>query len=264
MERIFYSPFFFEDELECESSCSGDEMCEDLTSVDFGACAMYMGIAFVNGSCQGISGCGYIVNDVDYSPYFFENMQDCQSNCDSCIDPGLIDPLALCIGDYLPVCGCDSVTYWNGCIAMTQYGVSSFTDGACDCLNPNVPQDMGCFDIFEPVCGCNNLTYGNECYAYLDGVTSWTPGECKGNSVEEGQELDVLVYPNPVKDVLNIELSNNGLYSLELFDSQGRLVYSQRALLSRCEIKMDQFSRGTYVLRVSNELGEQVVRSIVK
>ena len=263
VDDVDYSPFFFDSIDDC-NACLGDQDCEDLSDVDFGDCEMYMGIAFVNGACQDVSGCGFIVNDVDYSPFFFESMETCQANCDSCIDPGLIDPSALCNGDYQPVCGCDNITYWNACVAATQFGVSSFTEGACDCLNPDLPQDMVCFDLYDPVCGCDNVTYSNECYAFNGGVTAWTSGECDLNSVSENQKFELSVYPNPVNDILNLELTQTALYGIELFDHQGRLVYSQRTLLSRCEIDMSELSSGAFVLRVLSDQGEQVVRSIVK
>ena len=37
-----------------------------------------------------------------------------------------------------------------------------------------------CIEIYQPVCGCNHNTYSNSCYAEIDGVTSWTDGECAG------------------------------------------------------------------------------------
>ena len=40
--------------------------------------------------------------------------------------------------------------------------------------------DMACIEIYQPVCGCNNETYSNSCYAEVDGVTSWSEGECSG------------------------------------------------------------------------------------
>lgn len=55
---------------------------------------------------------------------------------DGCIDSSLIcQPPggSLCCDAplYEPVCGCDSVTYDNGCIATLWHGVMSYTDGPC-------------------------------------------------------------------------------------------------------------------------------------
>lgn len=49
-----------------------------------------------------------------------------------CINPALIIPNAPCPIDYNPVCGCDSVTYHNACIAEKRSGVTSWTPGPCN------------------------------------------------------------------------------------------------------------------------------------
>ena len=53
------------------------ESCTDVAGVDFGECEFVLGIAQVNGACQTISGCDYVVNGVDYSPAFFEDEPTC-------------------------------------------------------------------------------------------------------------------------------------------------------------------------------------------
>jgi len=50
----------------------------------------------------------------------------------SCINPALIDSSAVCITLYDPVCGCDSNTYSNSCVAQNYGGVTSWTNGPCE------------------------------------------------------------------------------------------------------------------------------------
>ena len=63
-----------------KSNSSIDE-CIDLSGLDFGSCAMVLGIGYVNGECSYVSGCGWILNGIDYSDASFDSMDECSSAC---------------------------------------------------------------------------------------------------------------------------------------------------------------------------------------
>jgi hypothetical protein len=54
----------------------------------------------------------------------------------------------------------------------------SCNDDSSSPCKTDVLDGMACLTVYEPVCGCDNNTYSNSCYAEIDGVTSWTDGEC--------------------------------------------------------------------------------------
>lgn len=108
--------------------------CADVTGVDFGDCDMALGWAFNGTSCSVYSGCGWLVNGIDYSGSFYSDIQTCLLSCadgDPCIDSTLINPVIDCLAIYEPVCGCNNVTYYNFCEAIHYGGVTTYSPGPC-------------------------------------------------------------------------------------------------------------------------------------
>lgn len=78
------------------------------------------------------------------------------------------------------------------------------------------------------------------------------------NGVENAQELSVKTYPNPVKDVLNIEGEYN---SIEIYDISGKMVESINSMES--QINIEKLPSATYILKIN--IGEkQIMRRIIK
>jgi hypothetical protein len=61
--------------------CGVPDGCIDLSGINFGLCDMPLGIGWLNNNCEGISGCDWIVDSVDYSDALFISMDDCQQSC---------------------------------------------------------------------------------------------------------------------------------------------------------------------------------------
>lgn len=143
--------------------CGATEYCPVIPPfVDFGECDMYLGIANINGTCVPMSGCGSTgPNNYNYQAFFSQTMEECEQSCGPapCIDSTLIDESIACTNIYLPVCGCNGITYSNSCEATNWYGVSSFTMGECTTSSVN-DVALNEFNIFPiPTDGVVNISF---------------------------------------------------------------------------------------------------------
>ena len=66
--------------------CDTPSGISDLTGIEFGDCEMVLGFGWVNNHCEAISGCGYIVNDVNYSEDVYSSLFECISASTLSID----------------------------------------------------------------------------------------------------------------------------------------------------------------------------------
>ena len=79
-----------------------------------------------------------------------------------CIDSTLINPMAICPMIWMPVCGCNEVTYGNECEATNFGGVTSWTQGECstvDTLCQTIPSGVD-FGLCDMVLGVANTDSG--------------------------------------------------------------------------------------------------------
>ena len=89
--------------------------------------------------------------------------------------------------------------------------------------------------------------------------TIYTPNK-KGEEYWE----EVKVYPNPVKDLLQVGLPEDLLNAqLRLIDLQGRPLYDEKATGNLHSINMGSFSLGTYILLIEYE-GKREEWKIIK
>ena len=74
----------------------------------------------------------------------------------------------------------------------------------------------------------------------------------------------VFVYPNPVTDELNVNITNaqSDITTARLFDNTGRLVYSSTLKNGTNSIDMTKFGKGVYILRLKNNEGTQNMKII--
>ncbi len=90
--------------------------------------------------------------------------------------------------------------------------------------------------------------------------------DCDGmDLVSSTYELDkstINIYPNPVIDIINIDVSGNLEYSANLYDLEGKLIISTR---NQTKIQIQTLPQGTYLLEIKDiNSGTKVFERIVK
>ncbi|MBI1265813.1 MAG: T9SS type A sorting domain-containing protein [Cryomorphaceae bacterium] len=262
---IDYSPFFFESIDDCQNSCANNIDCMDVGSVDFGFCDMPLGIALVNGECIGLSGCGWEVNGIDYSPFFYNDFESCQFNCDenACMDVATVDfgdcemflGYAILNGSCEAMGGCgwivDNVDYSPYFYVTYEECIS----GCPSCINtllidPSYPVSP----VDSPVCGCNNVTYLNADVAqYEHGVSSYTPGECTSGVDMVKATTKISVSPNPTDGMVVIAFNSSEPTVYRLYSIDGTIVRTGNTTGLKTSLDLTSFASGIYFLEAAGK-----------
>lgn len=75
------------------------------------------------------------------------------------------------------------------------------------------------------------------------------------------EEFNVIIYPNPVIDVLNIQTNIYDISTLTIMDEVGKVVYESK-LVSK--LKIDDFTPGIYFLRIELKSGRSTIKKFIK
>jgi len=127
-----------------DGECQGGSGCIDMSGFDFGLCDMFLGYTWMGSNCGPMSGCSYVIGNIDYSPNFYQSPWECQQACGQpltdCINFWQIEQgyLVDCAPTGDPVCGCDGITYSNNCMAYYIGGVTTYSLGECSAANCRV------------------------------------------------------------------------------------------------------------------------------
>ena len=75
-------------------------------------------------------------------------------------------------------------------------------------------------------------------------------------------DLEITIFPNPSKDVININVNNSLISSIELFDISGKMIHSSGNLKGNKNQPLDlsNYSSGIYFLKVYTNNGLQIKR----
>ena len=121
----------------------------------------------------------YQLTVVDNANQHYQYTINVGCNNNSCVNVASIPPYSYCPEIYIPVCGCDGVTYKNACVAEYEFGVSNWTLGGCPQNNLQItfntsPDSSACDTTSLQGTGSAfvRITGGSGSYIY-----SWNTGQ---------------------------------------------------------------------------------------
>ena len=105
--------------------------------------------------------------------------------------------------------------------------------------------------------GTEGATAGETSY-YFDDVYFGVPA----SGIEVSSFESILVYPNPTTDNWVISSGNDVLEYVEIFDLNGKLVYSEKPTSNNININALNFSEGVYVSRLTSSTETRFVKLV--
>ena len=170
------------------------EECEDLSGLDFGPCAMVLGIGYVNGECSYVSGCGWQIDGIDYINAFYDSIDDCNEQCNNDVSCDDIEEnyLALHSGEYAECdYDIDCMPVWGHCdvsLGGCHYAVNASIYPEEE-INEQVESWLE-NDCITAVCDCMDLPYAvcNSGECELAYCSEPNPAGCSQTGCPEGYE----------------------------------------------------------------------------
>lgn len=147
----------------------------------------------------------------------------------------------ICQGDVITLNG-------NGATSYSFATSSGFVSGASAIVNPAVNTTYTVTGV--DINGCQNKT------TYV-----LTVNICEG--IAENKMISGLnVYPNPTSGMLNIELNNSTVKSVQIIDLTGKVVGTANGNSKVTELNMSNLSNGVYYVKIKTDNASSVIKVI--
>lgn len=79
--------------------------------------------------------------------------------------------------------------------------------------------------------------------------------------IENIESVDVLMFPNPSTDLITLEMNEDQIFSIEIYDQLGKLVFETVEVQSKLQVDVSEFNEGVYFIRFN---GGVISRQFVK
>jgi hypothetical protein len=114
----------------------------------------------------------------------------------------------------------------------------------------------------------------NDSYYLSNGETIWLLGfafisytEVGINEVTKNETENVIIYPNPASEIINIEFKKSltDKSEIQLFDISGKLFFKQEIInKDRIEIDISHLNSGVYIIEINSENGFSERHKLIK
>ncbi len=152
--------------------------------------------------------------------------------------------------------------------ATASYFSGGYTTASHTCFDPTITTNGFQMELnYDGVRNSNSNRilfadkFKNAVLEYLNTHTNVVLGNCASLSTDENKEPELIFYPNPVNDVLNLSYIQE-MNVVKVYNLVGQELLSKKVNSSTAQIDISNFANGTYFIQVTTETAMKTFRVI--
>ena len=152
--------------------------------------------------------------------------------------------------------------------ATASYFSGGYTTASHTCFDPTITTNGFQMELnYDGVRNSNSNRilfadkFKNAVLEYLNTHTNVVLGNCASLSTDENKEPELIFYPNPVNDVLNLSYIQE-MNVVKVYNLVGQELLSKKVNSSTAQVDISNFANGTYFIQVTTETAMKTVRVI--
>ena len=152
--------------------------------------------------------------------------------------------------------------------ATASYFSGGYTTASHTCFDPTITTNGFQMELnYDGVRNSNSNRilfadkFKNAVLEYLNTHTNVVLGNCASLSTDENKEPELIFYPNPVNDVLNLSYIQE-MNVVKVYNLVGQELLSKKVNSSTAQVDISNFANGTYFIQVTTETAMKTFRVI--